>query len=212
MMKRLDDVMAQVQQMTGRARGPGPGRVGADGRPVRAQLRRAGHPLLPQHPPHLPELLQELRLHLHRRRRLEELQGRRGGQEPGGPHRRGAQEVRPAVQRLRLPRRVHPLRRHRYARRRRGSAARRSSGSTTRPSSSSASWCSRRRTCSPGSSTTRRPTASSASCSSRASRRSSCRSGSSRPNKKGQTYVLPQKLLVLFGRHRSAGSGACKNY
>ena len=83
MMKRLDDVMAQVQQMAGQARGAGPGRVGADGRPLRAELRRPGHPLVPQHPPHLPELLQELRLHLHRRRRLEELQGGRGGQEPG---------------------------------------------------------------------------------------------------------------------------------
>ncbi|MCK7515092.1 MAG: hypothetical protein MZV70_71160 [Desulfobacterales bacterium] len=66
------------------ARAAGPGRRGPDGRHVRAQLRRAGHPLVPQHPPHLPELLQELRLHLHRGRRLEELQGRRGGQEPGG--------------------------------------------------------------------------------------------------------------------------------
>ena len=79
------------------------------------------------------------------------------------------------------------------------SAARRSSGSTTRPSSSSASSCSRRRTCSPDSSTTRRPSASSASCSSRASPRSSCPSGSSRrSNKKGRARV--NLILRVLGQ------------
>ena len=197
MMKRLDDILAQVQQMAGKHAAP----VWDKTAPTAVLfVRNFGglgiHSFLNIHRI-FPNYFKNFVFISIGGRGLEEFQGRRGSQKPwraisptSSRSTSGCPITSASTPSPSIPSRSTPWPKSRPA-------AKRFSGSTTRPSSSSASWCLRRRTSLRGSSTTRRPSASRGSSSSRVSLPSFSPSASSRPlNKKGSNL----KSLSYFSK------------